>query len=165
MAKMSERIAVFAGSFDPFTLGHLDVVRRASCLFDSLWILVAQNSAKKNMFSAEERKSIVEKSVAGLSNVKVDIFEGLTVDFMKQVQASYLVRGVRNAADLNFEQTVAWNNKALHGEVETVLLLSAPEHLAISSSVVRELLLNGVRDCATLSKFVSPEIVPSITCK
>lgn len=152
------KIAVFAGSFDPFTLGHLDVVRRASALFDTLWVLVAQNSSKRNLFSAEERKSFVEKAVKELPNVQVASFEGLTVDYMKQVGARYLVRGIRNSSDLDFEQTVAWNNKALFGDAESVFLLSAPEHLSVSSSVVRELLANGVKDAALLSKFV-PEII------
>lgn len=156
------KVAVFAGSFDPFTLGHLDVVRRAASLFDTLWVLVAQNSAKRNMFSSDVRKLLVEIATVDVPNVKVAVFEGLTVDFMKQVGARYLVRGVRNSQDLDFEQAVAWNNKALYEGAETLLLLSAPEHLAISSSVVRELLMNGVKNSATLSKFVPEIIVPDI---
>ena len=158
------KIAVFAGSFDPFTLGHLDVVRRASALFDTLWVLVAQNSSKRNLFSAEERKSFVEKAVKELPNVQVASFEGLTVDYMKQVGARYLVRGIRNSADLDFEQSVAWNNKTLAG-AESVFLLSAPEHLSVSSSVVRELLVSGVKKAAVLSKFVPKSIIHEIVRK
>lgn len=161
-SKASSKVAVFAGSFDPFTLGHLDIVRRAASLFDTLWVLVAQNSAKRNMFSSDVRKLLVEIATVDVPNVKVAVFEGLTVDFMKQVGAQYLVRGVRNSKDLDFEQTVAWNNKALSEDVETVLLLSSPEHLSISSTVVRELLMNGVKNSATLSKFVPEIIVPNI---
>lgn len=157
-----QKIAVFAGSFDPFTSGHLDVVRRASEMFDVLWVLVAQNSAKRNMFAIDVRKQMIEMATSDLSNVKVASFEGLTVDFMKDVKARYLVRGIRNSNDLDFEQSVAWNNKKLYEGAETVLLLSAPEHLAISSSVVRELLKNGVKDSATLSKFVPGIIIPQI---
>ena len=158
-------IAVFAGSFDPFTLGHLDVVRRASGFFDTLWVLVAQNSSKRNMFAAEERKRLVELAVQGIPNVKVATFEGLTVDFMQQVGAQYLVRGIRNSADLDFEQSVAWNNKTLYGAAESVFLLSAPEHLSVSSSVVRELLANGVKKTAVLSKFVPKSIIQEIVRK
>lgn len=156
------KIAVFAGSFDPFTLGHMDVVRRASKMFDTLWVLVAKNSAKKNMFAEELRKQFIEKATSVFGNVKVASFEALTVDFMKQVGACYLVRGIRNSNDLDFEQSVAWNNKVLYEGAETVLLLSAPEHLAISSSVVRELLKNGMKDSSTLSKFVPENIIPLI---
>lgn len=134
-----KKIAVFAGSFDPFTLGHLDIVRRASGLFDTLWIVVAQNASKNCMFDALVRANLVKDAVADFRNVKVAVHEGLTVDFMKSVGANYLVRGVRGAADLDYEQTVAWNNKKLCADAETVLLFSAPEHLSVSSSVVREI--------------------------
>ena len=160
-----KKIAVFAGSFDPFTLGHLDVVQRAACLFDTLWVLVAQNSSKRNMFSAEQRKGFVETAVQKIPNVRVASFGGLTVDFMQQVGAQYLVRGIRNSSDLDFEQSVAWNNKALYGDAESVFLLSAPEHLSVSSSVVRELLANGVKKKTTLSKFVPDSIINEIVRK
>lgn len=159
------KIAVFAGSFDPFTLGHLDIVRRASELFDALWILVAKNESKKNMFDVETRMSMIELSVSNLSNVKVDCFNGLTVDFMQSVGARYLVRGVRGSVDLDYEQAVAWNNRNLDGNAETVLLLSAPEHLSISSSVVRELLKCGFAGKnieEKLSKFVPCEILKKL---
>ena len=162
-----KKIAVFAGSFDPFTLGHLDVVKRAAALFDTLWVVVAQNANKKNMFDCIARASMVKTAVAGVVNVKVAVHEGLTVDFMKSVGATYLVRGVRGAADLEFEQTVAWNNKTLFADAETVLLLSAPEHLSISSSVVRELLncdegATPASQKKILSKFVPLAIVAEL---
>ena len=163
------RVAVFAGSFDPFTIGHLDIVKRAACMFDILYVLVAQNASKKNLFDAETRKSMIEAAVSEIPNVKVASYDGLTVDFMKSVGARYLVRGIRNASDLDAEQAVAWNNKVLYPEVETVFLMSAQEHLAISSSVVRELLKCG---CAKgtpateqknlISKFVPKNIVPTL---
>ena len=147
MSKTDKR-AVFAGSFDPFTKGHLDIVERAGALFDELWILVAKNNSKKNLFTPEVRKGSIESSVKNLhkeiqKKIHVDFFEGLTVDYMKEKKASYLVRGIRSAADIPFEQTVAWNNRALYSNAETVFLLSHPEHLAICSSVVRELIANG----------------------
>jgi pantetheine-phosphate adenylyltransferase len=167
-AKNGERrVAVFAGSFDPFTVGHFDLVKRAAELYDSLIVLVAQNASKKNLFNAETRKAMVEMAVSGISNASVALHEGLTVDFMKSVGARYLVRGIRNASDLDAEQAVAWNNKVLCNDVETVLLFSAQEHLAVSSSVVRELLKCGAAKSdaeqrAILSKYVPRNIVSMI---
>lgn len=154
------RVAVFAGSFDPFTVGHLDLVKRAAGIFDSLIVLVAQNASKKNLFNAETRKAMVEMAVSGISNASVALHEGLTVDFMKSVGARYLVRGIRNASDLDAEQAVAWNNKVLCNDVETVLLFSAQEHLAVSSSVVRELLKCGAAKSASEQKSLLSKYVP-----
>ena len=162
------RVAVFAGSFDPFTVGHLDLVKRAATMFDSLFVVIAQNASKKNMFDAETRKAMVEEAVSGIPNVSVAVHDGLTVDFMKSVGARYLVRGIRNASDLDMEQAVAWNNKVIYGsdDIETVFLMSAQEHLAVSSSVVRELLKCGCGKEKSLaerknllSKFVPKDIV------
>lgn len=156
-----EKIAVFAGSFDPFTLGHLDIVKRAAKMFDTLWIVVAQNANKKNMFNSLVRANLVKAAVAQIPNVKVAVHEGLTVDFMKAVKSRYLVRGIRGSADVEFEQSVAWNNKVLCADAETVVLFSAPEHLSVSSSVVRELLANGASK-SVLAKFVPSKIVPKL---
>ena len=165
-ASRESRVAVFAGSFDPFTIGHLDIVKRAAGMFDSLIVLVAQNASKKNMFDASLRKEMVEAAVSQIPNVSVAVYEGLTVDFMKAVGSRYLVRGIRNASDLDAEQAVAWNNKVLYGDVETVFLLSAQEHLVISSSLVRELLkcgcakgTSGAEQKNLISKFVPKTMV------
>lgn len=158
-----KKIAVFAGSFDPFTLGHLDIVKRASALFDEFYVLLAVNASKKYYFDEATRAEMVRKAVAGLSNVKVDFFDGLTVEFMKRVGANFLVRGIRGAADVEYEQSVAWNNKNLYPECETVFLSSAPEHLMVSSTVVRELLKVGVAKNADgkkiLAKYVPAEVI------
>lgn len=159
-----KKIAVFAGSFDPFTVGHLDVVKRAAALFDELYVLLAVNTSKKYVFSEMTRLEIIRKAVAGVSNVKVETFDGLTVDFMKRVGAKFLVRGIRGAADVEYEQTVAWNNQVLYPECETVFLSSAPEHLMVSSTVVREILKVGVAKddagMAKLAKYVPADVVP-----
>jgi pantetheine-phosphate adenylyltransferase len=156
------RVAVFAGSFDPFTVGHFDLVKRAAGIFDSLIVLVAQNASKKNLFDAETRKAMVAAAVSDFPNVSVAIHGGLTVDFMKSVGAHYLVRGIRNSADLDAEQAVAWNNKVIYGDgdVETVLLLSAQEHLVVSSTLVRELLKCGAGKSATEQKSLISKYVP-----
>ena len=158
-----KKIAVFAGSFDPFTLGHLDIVKRAAALFDELYVLLAVNASKKYLLSESARIEIVKKSVESVPNVKVESFDGLTVDFMKSVGAKYLVRGIRGSADVEYEQSVAWNNKVLYPECETIFLSSAPEHLNVSSTVVRELLKVGVAKNEdgkeTLAKYVPAEVV------
>lgn len=160
MKNGGRRVAVFAGSFDPFTVGHLDLVKRAADMFDSLTVLVAQNASKKNLFDAGTRKAMVEAAVSGIPNVNVAVHDGLTVDFMKSVGARYLVRGIRSAADLDAEQAVAWNNKVLYKDVETVLLLSAQEHLVVSSSLVRELLKCGAAKSEAEQKAILSKYVP-----
>jgi pantetheine-phosphate adenylyltransferase len=162
-----KKIAVFAGSFDPFTLGHLDIVKRASALFDEVWVLLAVNASKKYLLTESARVEIVKAAVKGIPNVKVDCFDGLTVDFMQRVGAKFLVRGIRGSADVEYEQTVAWNNKVLYPECETVFLSSAPEHLNVSSTVVRELLKVGIAKNSdgkeTLAKYVPAEVIPLLT--
>lgn len=159
------RVAVFAGSFDPFTKGHLDIVARASQLFDELWVVVACNADKKYLFSASEREEMVKVAVADLPNVYVAQFNGLTVKFMEKVGAKFLVRGIRGASDVDLEQSLCWNNKVLNESVETVLLFSAPENLAVSSTAVRELLKCGAGDAEIrkyLSKFVPASIMEKL---
>ena len=159
-----KKIAVFAGSFDPITVGHVDIVARAAALFDELWVLLAVNASKKYLFSESVRLEIARKAVAGIPNVKVEVFDGLTVDFMQRVGAKFLVRGIRGSADVEYEQTVAWNNKVLFPECETIFLTSAPEHLMVSSTVVRELLKVGDTNDeafrAKLAKYVPDNVVP-----
>lgn len=159
-----KKIAVFAGSFDPFTLGHLDIVKRAAALFDELYVLLAVNASKKYMLPESTRIEIVKKSVEDIPNVRVESFAGLTVEFMNRVGAKFLVRGIRGAADVEYEQTVAWNNQELYPECETVFLSSAPEHLMVSSTVVRELLKVGIgktkQGSAKLAKYVPEPTIP-----
>lgn len=150
--------AVFAGSFDPFTIGHLDLIERAAPLFEELIVLVARNAQKKYEFSEEDRVEWIRKATAHIKNVSVEIYEGLTVDFMKSAGAKYLVRGIRNASDFDVEQSLSINNKNLYNSAETLLLMSAPEHLAISSSVVRELLKFGASISGYVPECIRPEV-------
>ena len=143
MENQSFRGAVFAGSFDPFTLGHLDVVQKASLLFDKVIVLVAENTAKRALFSADARVRLIKKAVESFSNVEVDTYSGLTVDYLKQKHFRYLVRGIRSGADLEWERSIAWNNQQLYSACETIFFPSDVQYLAVSSSVVRELLKYG----------------------
>lgn len=158
----NKNIAVFAGSFDPFTVGHLDLVTRGAKLFDELYVLIGVNASKKYMLSTEVRKAMIEKACNGLKNVKVVAYDGLTTSFMKEIGAKVLLRGVRNGSDMDYELSVDWNNKLLYPECETVYLSSDREHLMVSSSVVRELLKCGLAETADGRKKLKSYVPTSI---
>lgn len=136
------RKAVFPGSFDPITLGHFDIVERAVHLFDEVIIAVGTNATKKYMFSLEERKAFAEKAFKHLQKVKVITYQGLTVEMCKQLDARYILRGLRNPADFEFEKAIAHTNRKLT-EIETVFLLTSSGKSYISSSIVRDVIRNG----------------------
>lgn len=138
------RIAVFPGSFDPVTLGHYDIIERAVPLFDKIIVAIGQNSQKKYMFSLEQRKKWIEDSLRKFPNVEVDTYEGLTVDYCKKKKASFILRGLRNPADFEFEKAIAHTNRAItKKDIETVFLLTSSGKSYISSSIVRDVIRNG----------------------
>ena len=137
------KVAVFPGSFDPITSGHENLIRRALPLFDKVIVGIGVNSYKKAMYSVEKRTEWLAKVFAGEKKIGIAHFEGLTVDFCKKEGASYILRGLRTAADFEFERIIAQMNKAMAPEIETVFILSAPEFSAISSTVVREIIRFG----------------------
>lgn len=133
-----ERICVYPGSFDPMTVGHLDVAERACQLFDRVIVAVLHNPAKQGCFTVEERVELIRKACAHLPKVSVDSFDGLLVDYMRKTGACCVVRGLRAVSDFESEQIMAQvNAQLLHG-METVFMMTKPEHSCISSSVVRE---------------------------
>lgn len=138
-----ERIAIFPGSFDPITLGHYDIVERAVPLFDKIIVAIGQNAEKKYMFTLEKRKKFLEDSLKKFSNVEVDVYEGLTVDYCKKKNAKFILRGLRNPADFEFEKAIAHTNRAItNREIETVFLLTSSGKSYISSSIVRDVMRN-----------------------
>jgi pantetheine-phosphate adenylyltransferase len=137
------RKAVFPGSFDPITTGHVDLVKRALPLFDEITIAIGVNSQKQTLFSVEDRKRWIEKVFEGEPRVRVDIFEGLTVHYCKKVDAHYLLRGLRNASDFDYEKTISQLNHIVGDDVETLFLISKPEFSHISSTIVREIIKGG----------------------
>lgn len=137
------RIAVYPGSFDPITMGHVDIINRISPLYDQVIVLVAQSSQKQSMFTGEERKQLIEKSLSHLKNVKVDIFDGLTVEYMKKANAQVIVRGLRAVVDFEYEMTMANMNRKLAPDFETMLVFASPEYYYISSRGVKEVAANG----------------------
>jgi pantetheine-phosphate adenylyltransferase len=132
-------IAVYPGSFDPITLGHLDIIQRASRMYDRLIVAVATNPTKTPLFTVEERIAQIQKAVTHLPNVEADGFEGLTVTYAEQEQAMVLIRGLRAVSDFELELQMAHTNKTLANQIETVFLATSNEYSFLSSSVVREI--------------------------
>jgi pantetheine-phosphate adenylyltransferase len=134
--------ALFPGSFDPITLGHYDIIKRGIKLFDEVVIAIGVNSEKSYMFSLEERQNFIEASFKDFPNVTVTTYKGLTIDFCKEIDAQFILRGLRNPADFEFEKAIAHTNRKL-SKIETVFLLTAARTSYISSSIVREVIRNN----------------------
>lgn len=146
--------AIFPGSFDPITLGHFDIIKRGVTLFDEVIVAIGVNSDKKYMFSLEERKSFIENAFADEPKVKVVTYKGLTVDFCKEVNAEFILRGLRNPADFEFEKAIAHANRRLT-TIETVFLLTSARTSFISSSIVRDI----IKHHGDYTKFVPSSVV------
>jgi len=135
------RRALFPGSFDPITLGHYDIIKRALDLFDEIVVAIGVNGDKNYMFTVEQRKEFIEQAFADEPKVKVTTYQGLTVDFCKEIDAQFILRGLRNPADFEFEKAIAHTNRKL-SQIETVFLLTAARTSFISSSIVRDVIRN-----------------------
>ena len=147
-----KKIAVFPGSFDPFTVGHESIVRRAIPLFDEVIIAIGYNSQKQGFFPLETRLEWIKKTFADAASVRFDVYEGLTIDFCTKNDAQFLLRGLRTSSDFEYERAIAQMNKTMNEHIETVFMLTMPEHSSLSSSIVREI----VRYKSDASKFVPP---------
>jgi pantetheine-phosphate adenylyltransferase len=134
--------AVFPGSFDPITLGHVDIIKRALPLFDEIIIAIGINADKNYMFSLSERIQYLKNTFAKESKISIDSYEGLTVNYCQKIDAAFILRGLRNPADFEFEKAIAVTNRKLSG-IETVFLLTSAETSFISSSIVRDIIRNG----------------------
>jgi len=149
-----EKIAVFPGTFDPFTLGHESIVNRAQDLFDKIYIAIGYNAQKDALFSLDERKDFINQVFNGNPKIEIVHYEGLTIDFCKKLGANYILRGLRTAADFEYERAIAQVNKAMFEGIETVFLLTMPEHTPINSSIVRDILRHG----GDASKFIPKQL-------
>lgn len=153
------KIAIYPGSFDPITKGHLDILKNASGIFDRVIIAVARNGEKKGFLSTEERVELIKKSIEGLDNVEVDAFEGLTIEYAKKQGAEILIRGLRAVSDFEYEMQLSQTNSALCDEIKTVFLTTKPKYNFISSSTIREILQNN----GDISKFVPQAVNEYLT--
>ena len=156
-----QRTAVFPGAFDPITNGHLDLIRRGRILFDKLIVAVGRNPEKTELFSAAERVEMIRSLIAGMDNVSVQAYEGLTFDFVSSVGANVILRGIRDSVDLRGELQTA-NTNLLVGEVETVFLLTRDQHALTSSSLIRQIAELGGCDEERLGRLVPPIVAKKL---
>ena len=155
------RRAVYPGSFDPLTLGHLDIIRRSAGIVDELVVSVLHNSAKNSLFSIDERVSMIKEITHDIPNVKVTKFDGLLVDYVKKIDASLIVRGLRAVTDFEYELQMAQTNRKLNKRVETVFLSTSLEYAYLSSSTVKEIASFG----GDITQFVPEFVVEKVTEK
>ncbi len=153
------KIAIYPGSFDPVTKGHLDILKNAAGIFDKVIIAVAHNGEKKGFLTVEERVKLIKASIENLDNVEVDAFDGLTIEYAKRIGAQVLIRGLRAVSDFEYEMQLSQTNSALCDEVKTVFLTTKPKYNFISSSTIKEIIANG----GDISKFVPEPVYEYLT--
>jgi len=155
------RIAVYPGSFDPVTLGHLDIIERSSKQFDIVIVAILNNMSKNPLFSVEERKQLLREVTSHLDNVQVDSFRDLLVNYMDKKQAHVIVRGIRSVTDFEYELQLASTNQKLNSRIETIFMMTNPKYSYLSSSMVKEIARFG----GPVSEFVSPEVEEALRVK
>ena len=153
--------AVYPGSFDPITLGHIDIIRRVSVVFSQLTVLVANSIEKNYLFSGEERKKLIESSLGDLPNVRVEVFAGLTVDYLKSTQHRVIIRGIRAVSDFESELVMANMNKILAPEIETMVVFASPKYHYVASRVIKEVATHG----GDLSSCLPEPVVKALASK
>ncbi len=155
------KIAIYPGSFDPLTFGHLDIIERSSKIVDELWVGVLNNSAKNSLFSLDERVSMIKEMTKNLPNVKVGSFQGLLVDYMKEINATIIIRGLRAVTDFEYELQIAQANSVQNEEIETIFLTTNLKYSYLSSTIVKEFASYG----GDISNFVPDEFIDKIYAK
>ncbi|MBI4974414.1 MAG: pantetheine-phosphate adenylyltransferase [Candidatus Omnitrophica bacterium] len=150
MARRVKKIAVYPGTFDPVTYGHIDIIKRASMIFDRVVVAIAHNEDKTPLFSVDERISMLKDAVKGIRNVVVDDFDGLVVDYIKNLGANVMIRGLRMLSDFEFEFQMALTNRKLRSDIETIFLMPHESYSYISSKLIKEAVSLG----ADVGKFV-----------
>jgi pantetheine-phosphate adenylyltransferase len=155
---LMKNIAVYAGTFDPITYGHMDVIERACRIFDQVIIAVAINASKKPLFNLEERVTLIRHVFSSCSSLMVEGFDSLLIDFAKKHQANVILRGLRAVADFDYEFQLASMNRCMNASIESVFLFPSEKHMYISSSLVREIAAMG----GDVSSFVAPEVLQAL---
>ena len=163
MGQHHDRVAVYTGSFDPITLGHLNVIQRSSRLVDTLIVGIGVNVEKTSLFSPEERVLLVKSAVHAIPNVQVRTFSGLAVQFVRQCGAHVMIRGVRPLTDIAGEFTMLMANRQLDPDIETVFLMADGEFAHVSSSLIKQ--ISSLSNDEMLGRFVPPEIIPALRKK
>lgn len=156
--KHNMRIAIYPGSFDPVTLGHLDIIKRASAVFDKLIVAVMHNQNKVPMFDTEERMELLRRTINNLPNVEITSFGGLLADYARQQDACAIIKGLRAVSDFEYEFQMALANRKLNPELDTVFLMTSAEYMYLSSSVVKDIAVHG----GNIAGFVPAEILDDI---
>lgn len=154
-------IAAFTGSFDPITHGHTDLIARAAQLFDLVLVAVGPNSAKRNLFDREERVSLAQAALAHIENVEVVVYDGLTAEFAAKHNVNTFVRGMRTSVDLDYEYRMAWMNRHLNPQVDTMYLTPEKQYMGISSTVIRDV----ARHHGDITPFVHPTVASALQAK
>jgi pantetheine-phosphate adenylyltransferase len=164
--RLDPRHAVCVGSFDPVTLGHVDIITRGARVFDRLTIGIGINPEKKPLFTSEERVDLMRRVLAPLPNVTIESFDGLAVSFVRRCGAAVLLRGVRSLMDIESELTMSLTNRTLAPEIETVFLMANEDYSHVSSSLIKQIARFGEEDAAErLTSFVPPEVIPPLVAK
>lgn len=153
-----QKICLFPGTFDPVTLGHIDIIDRAIPLFDKIVIGIGSNASKEPMFSAEQRLMWMEEIYKNEEKVKGAIYEGLTVDYCKKIGAKFILRGIRYVSDFEYEKTIADANRAMDKSIETIFLTGEPKYTSVASTIVRDIIRNG----GDASPFLPEAVLKSI---
>jgi|LakMenE01Jun11ns_1017448.scaffolds.fasta_scaffold9947741_3 pantetheine-phosphate adenylyltransferase len=149
-----KKIALFPGSFDPITVAHIDILKRALPLFDEVVVGIGLNNTKQGFISNEKKEEMLQLVFQHEPKIKVATYEGLTVEYCKQIGAQYMIRGIRSASDFEYEKAISQMNQSMHPDIESVFIISRPGYSAISSTIVRDILRNG----GDISQFVPKEI-------
>ena len=152
------RICLFPGTFDPVTLGHVDIINRALPLFDKIVVAVGKNSSKSTMFSPEKRLGWIKEIYKNEKKVEGAVYEGLTVEFCKSIGAKFILRGIRYVSDFEYEKTIADANRTMDKSIETIFLTGEPKYTSVASTIVRDIILNG----GDASPFLPVEVASSL---
>lgn len=149
------RIALFPGSFDPITIGHFDILQRAKTMFDKIYVGIGKNSSKQCMFTLEERLAFLQRCFEGDAQISITQYEGLTVNYCKQIEAQFILRGLRSDTDFEYEKNIAQINKEVVPEVETLFMVCTPAYSAVSSTIVKDIKRNG----GDISRYIPKPLV------